>query len=204
MSNNTLTAVAVFVLSYTLLVAAAFAACKAHLFRPRQMRKWGLLPGVPFIGNGGVLSEFLVLSPWLAVVVYRCANLWVFRDVLGSLVIGFALSLSAHLSIARSHAPDALGYRERITMSGRFHIAYATVALTIVSLLYTCTDAPPAGLVWWSTYLLIAHLVLANHMPLGIVKPRWYGGKPHGSVARWTIVIVSSSLLIWRSVVITR
>ena len=177
-----------------LLALQAVAALWIGMLTPAQMIARGRSQGLPFLAHGGMWGD-LVVTFLLANIVALYGAQWSQVSSISSLVFGVTLSGVMHWIYTQGDLPEAHVIEHRLTLAGWFHVIFQAVAFAILVLFFLNTMDPSKQLVWWTVAILGIHLAVANHFILGIVRPKWYPGRPLTNPIGWATVIGGSAVI---------
>ena len=143
------------------------------MFLPSQMvRRYPV--GFPFIANGGMWGDLLLLSPALCLIGRYAAD-WSGWEIVLALTVGMVVSFLMHdLVYLRGKFPDSLaGGGRPISKAGWVHVFYFGAALAAIILFYFYSHAAPVDVIIIGI-LLFLHIVIANHVPLQALNSHLY------------------------------
>ena len=172
----------------TLLVflgAVALQGLFAHyddFFTPKQMLRH-VPRGLPFVAHGGMWGDVLIISPLVAVIVEQYSSQWSFKGVVLAILAGLVVSVLMHEIYKAGLIPEAHVQYGHLTSAGWVHFGYMAAALAVLILYFLDTEYTPY--MWVVSILLIFHTAIGNHVPLGLVQPDWYSGRPLTSMGTW-------------------
>lgn len=165
-------------LLYVLLVLGAASAYLDKFLTITQMRSKGFSQGLPWIMHGGMVGDIILVTPLCITTVDRYAGQWSLMQwsSIGAtcLFVSFALHAWYDKGALESKVPESHTYFGQRTLAGWFHLYYMALALTIVALLFICTEHADRGFLIWSTVILVTHMFFGTHCHLKIIRPSWY------------------------------
>jgi len=200
MNTNSISPVAgwiTFIVSVLFVLIGGYAAYKDNFLTVGQMLKHGDVYGLPYITHGGMWGDLIALSLILGVSVYLYGSQWSVLEIVGWLTVGIVVSVYMHKMYIDGgcSVPEAHTHGGKLTIAGIIHEIYMAWVLAILFLLYFSTkDVGPQFLVWTSVALGI-HILIGNHMIIGLVKPSWCGRDYLHSTMGWITVLVSWAIL---------
>lgn len=181
-------------------------------FTAAQMRSRGVPRGLPIAWHFGIWGDGMVISGLVAMIISECWLQWAWTDIrragsiaLGAVVIFQLLWMTsatpeAHLT---PRAKPGKVFRQKPSATGYAHDVYFVLAFTAFLMLYFWTPQPPRTLLIATSFILVAHVWVGNHMLLGLIscfkELPWYPDRPLRNPVGWTTVIVLAVALWWRT-----
>ena len=181
-----------------------------------QMRRAHAYEGIPFLAHGGMWGDALIVGPLLGVLIAIHGKEWgdwwiaAFAGTAASSVMHATYTLGRlHEAHIRRERPT-LVQRERLTPANRgrlspagwVHWLYMSVGIAVFVQYYIFTPHPAPSMLITSSVLLVIHVVIGTHIPLGLIAPAWYPERPHRKPETWIVVLGTAFLLavltLWR------
>jgi hypothetical protein len=155
------------------LLQALFAWC-GKMLTPKQMQKYGIEQGVPFTGHGSTWFVLFGLIPLIATLYTLFAPEWTSQEwVLGG-IFGFIISAGMHFVYTKVPFPDYMVKNGRLSWAGNTHFVLFTGAITVLALFFFATLNPPPALVLFTSWYMIGHVFVGNHMLTRMHPPSWF------------------------------
>ncbi|NTU67201.1 MAG: hypothetical protein HGB08_04775 [Candidatus Moranbacteria bacterium] len=171
------------------------------MFTVKQMKKRGYPKGIPLIWHFGIWGDMALLTPLMAYVVYRYADIWTVGALLAALAVGFVVTAGMVFLWTvgtKTGLPESHAHKGRLTMAGLFHGLYMWGVVTVVILLFFCSFATRFDKILVALVLGV-HFVPGTHIVLGLLAERngweWYPDRPHKQRFTWVVLIGTWSLL---------
>ncbi|MDB4991860.1 MAG: hypothetical protein JWL75_105 [Parcubacteria group bacterium] len=194
-------AIAVGVSMELLVIGGALAAYTDRFFFVSQMKERGIAQGFPFVIHGGMWSDFFIISPLAAFLIYSYATQWTVAEWITAGVVGVIVSLLLHFLVyIKGELPGSHGYDGKTTVAGWLHIIYTAVALAVLALFYFST----AGI--RHNVLGIVSVILALHPSIPLIGqalankygPDWFPENPFKIPGIWLALVVIWLFIVWR------
>lgn len=185
----------IFVGGYVLIALQVLVAWSQNMLTPTQMKLGGRLQGLPLIAHGGIWGD-LYITALVAYIAARYEHQWSTFEWTVALAVGAIASVGMHYMYTLGTTPEAHVRDGRLTLAGWIHALYMAVALAVLILFYLTTDPVSKQLMWFSTVLLIVHVMIGNHFVLGWIDPPWYPDRPLRNPIGWATVIVCAVILV--------
>lgn len=190
--------IAVVLIAELLVAAGAAAAYKDKFFFVRQMKERGFEKGFPFVIHGAMWSDLFIISPLVGFLVAAYASQWSVESWVIAGVAGMLVSLALHFFVyLKGTLPGSHGYNGNLTTAGWIHVVYTALALQIIALFYFATTSID------HTHLLITSILLALHLPTGLIgqlwankrHPEWFPENPLKYYGVWIFIAVMVALI---------
>ena len=152
--------------------------------------------GLSYLGHGGVWMDLTALTVAIAII-GQYADQWSPTQMIGTLLVGMAISVGAHALWAATHPPEythkSMGwivrYPNLITIAGSIHLLYMSLAISLVILFYGFSSG-----VATNHLLAVSALVWATLL-VGIFQPAYYFAGRVDAVAGWSGAVCT--IFIW-------
>jgi hypothetical protein len=163
---------------------------------------------IPFLYHGGMWGDGFLMNPWTMIVVALYLSEWTALHIFVALIIGHVSSAIAHWTYLGIKHKEPHVQNGKLMPPGWVHFEYMALEIAVVVLVYFFTPDISHRAVILSTALLITHMFLGLHIPLGLLAKKfnwaWCPIKPwdKGALLQFGVI---TFFLIWRSwVLITR
>jgi len=157
--------------------------------------------GLPFLCHGGMWGDVFIVSPLVAAIVGFFGAQWAPVHVVAAAAVGFGLSDFLHGTYkAGSFAcPEAHVREGRLTGAGTVHFVYMGAAFAVLLLYYIrAMSADEYPHVLAVSTLLTIHVMIGNHVVLGLVAPSWYPNRPLESAGTWGAIAATAAVTFGR------
>jgi len=160
--------------SVSWLILAGLLAHWDCMFWPSQMQGLRYPEGFPFVANGAVWGNLLII-PFVLFIVGKYADEWNGRAIYGMLALGMMLSYSVFQFVyLRGKFPDSLaGGGLPISTAGWMMMIYTGAVLAALGLFYFFSKPTPSDILW-VLILLAVYIPIANHLPLQYLRKYYY------------------------------
>ena len=147
--------------------------------------------GIPFNCHEGMWGDFFLISPLIAIIMQLYWSSLTFDHCCIAAFVGIITSFGMHSTYKRIPWPETHVQYNVLTPAGVIHAIYMTIVVTIFLLFFFATSNPGHNLLWIASAVLTFHMILGTHVPLGIIKPKWYPGDPLRSWSKtWIPILV--------------
>lgn len=186
-----------------LVLVQALLAHRDHFLTVWEMQSQGISEGLPFVWHLGMWSDFLLISPLVAILIVRYAERWTLSKILSSTVIGLLAAIGMSWVYSLGNIAETHIHIHQLTGAGYVHALYMTATITSFILFYVFTPYPSGRLLLWVSCTLIAHLLLGTHIVLGVINQfvdlSWYPDSPIRSPLGWGTVLVLAAGIFGRT-----
>jgi hypothetical protein len=186
-------------IGYTLILSMVLYALQDGWLTPKQMMAKNIDHGIPLVAHAGIIGDALYLAPIIIYIIGNYADQWS--------RLSFAMMFMASWSITiplgllwmngSKQTPEALAHDGYMTKAGNVHIIFMVLALTVILLFYFFTNAP-IRILKNISIIIALHVFAASHIPLSILKPKWYKGSNYKDPLSWGTFIAVTALLAWK------
>ena len=187
-----------FLLNGIIVLAGIFAWLDNHLLPSQKPRRTvgKRIVLFTFIEHGGMWSDFFIVSPTVATILYFYAEEWDLIPLLCTATIAiFITVVMLHVwKIKGKGISDSLVHSGRVTKAGWVHAIYMIVALTVYGMFFLFTKNVPDSL------MLQIGFAVGVHVFISAVQPSIYTRGKIDLFAVFMIVLVWITLayFIWR------
>lgn len=161
-------------LSVCLVLVAAFLAYLDGMLLPSHMmerRRYTL--GFPFVANGAVWGNLILLSPALYII-GKYESGW--SD--GAMSLAFSVGMGASWAMfqfvyLQGKFPDSLAGRGRVSPAGFVMLLYSGAVVAAIGLFYLFSHPTPEDVIRVGI-LLALYIIVANHVPLDFLNKQYF------------------------------
>jgi hypothetical protein len=165
----------------------AFFAYQIGMLTPEQMRASGIAKGIPFTGHGSTWFVLVGLIPLMATLVSIYSPEWNREEILLASVGGLVGSVAMHAMYYFAPYPDFIAGNREFHLAGVAHLLFFAGAIAILILFYFATKhtSHSPALVLFTTWYMIVHVFVGNHMVTRLSPPDWFPPYPLWDVGAW-------------------
>lgn len=161
----------------------AYLSWRSGFLTPAQMQAQSVSEGLPFVAHGAMWLDATIFAALMAAILARYVDQWTSWQWTVAVVVGFIASAALHWGVyVKASLPGPHTRNGVLTPAGYVHLVYMAIAFAVLVLFYLCTRGLTSAALFWSSTILLLHVIVGTHLPLRLwiraTHASWFPSEP--------------------------